>query len=111
VGVLAFLSIGYMIIEAGVSLLVGVIAGSVSLVGFGLDSVIELASDSTALYRLRADSDPARRARAERRSQRVIAVLFLLLALYLRSTPAGPSISGSARRRACSECSCRARRC
>ena len=61
---LAFLSIGYMIVEGGVSIVAGALAGSVSLMGFGLDSVVELGSDSAALHRIAADLEPERRARA-----------------------------------------------
>lgn len=80
---LAFLSIGYMIVEGGVSIVAGALAGSVSLMGFGLDSVVELGSDSAALHRIAADLEPERRARAERRAQRIIAACFLALALYV----------------------------
>jgi divalent metal cation (Fe/Co/Zn/Cd) transporter len=45
---LAFAAIAYMTLEGGASLVAGTLAGSVALVGFGLDSVIELASNSAA---------------------------------------------------------------
>jgi len=80
---LAFLSMGYMVVEAGVSLVAGALAGSVALMGFGLDSMIELGSDAAALDRIAADHDPERRARAERRAQRIIASLFAALAMYV----------------------------
>ena len=58
-------------------------AGSIALVGFGLDSFIELAASVTALWRLSADVDPRRREPAERASLRVIGLLFLALAAYV----------------------------
>jgi len=80
---LALVSLGYMTLEGGASLVAGALAGSVALVGFGLDSMIELASNAAALHRLGADSQVERRARAERRAQRVIAASFVALALYV----------------------------
>ena len=59
------------------------VAGSVALVGFGIDSVIEVSAGATALWRLRADADPIRRERVERLALRVMGVLFLALAAYV----------------------------
>ncbi|HEU4628324.1 MAG TPA: cation transporter [Gemmatimonadaceae bacterium] len=61
----------------------GLLAGSVALVGFGVDSVIELTASVAALWRLEADLKPARRAAAERTTLRVVGVLFLALAAYV----------------------------
>jgi divalent metal cation (Fe/Co/Zn/Cd) transporter len=61
----------------------GALAGSVSLIGFGLDSLIEVSSGGAALWRLQADVDPARRERAERVALRVIGSCFIALALYV----------------------------
>jgi len=47
-------------LEALVSIVAGIIAGSVALVGFGLDSVIEMASGLVLLWRLHHDLDPSR---------------------------------------------------
>ncbi len=58
-------------------------AGSVALLGFAVDSLIELAAGVTALWRLSADFDPERRARVERTSLRVIGACFLALAVYV----------------------------
>ena len=69
--------------EAAVALISGVLAGSVALVGFGLDSVIETASAGILLWRFRADSDTERRERAERTAHRLVGVCFLLLAAYV----------------------------
>jgi divalent metal cation (Fe/Co/Zn/Cd) transporter len=49
---LNYLTIGYNAVEAVVSLVAGLIAGSVALVGFGFDSVIELTASGAAQWRL-----------------------------------------------------------
>ena len=69
--------------EAAVGLSCGVLAGSIALVGFGLDSVIETASAGILLWRFRADADAERRERAEQTARRLVGVCFLLLAAYV----------------------------
>src|SRR5271157_583848 len=69
--------------EAAVALVSGVLAGSVALVGFGLDSVIETASAGILLWRFLVDVDAERRERAERTARRLVGVCFLLLAAYV----------------------------
>ena len=54
---LEYFTIGYNSLEGLVSVAAGVIAGSVSLVGFGLDSLIEVASGAALLWRLRQELD------------------------------------------------------
>jgi divalent metal cation (Fe/Co/Zn/Cd) transporter len=58
-------------------------AGSVSLVGFGIDSAIESVSSVAALWLLRQDADVRAREHAERAAHRVIGVGFILLAIYV----------------------------
>jgi divalent metal cation (Fe/Co/Zn/Cd) transporter len=70
-------------LEGVASLMVGALAGSVSLIGFGADSVIEVASSVAALWRLRADADADRRAQVEAMSLRVIGFSLLALAVYI----------------------------
>jgi divalent metal cation (Fe/Co/Zn/Cd) transporter len=55
----------------------------VSLIGFGVDSVIEVTASAAAQWRLRSDLDPARRAKVERTTHRVIGGSFLLLSAYV----------------------------
>jgi len=69
--------------EAAVALISGMLAGSIALVGFGLDSVIETASAGILLWRFRADADPERRERAERIAHRLVGICFVLLAAYV----------------------------
>jgi divalent metal cation (Fe/Co/Zn/Cd) transporter len=80
---LNYLSLGYNAIEAIVSLAAGVVAGSVALVGFGIDSAIEVTSAGAAQWRLRADHDQTYRSRVERRTLQVIGGAFLVLAAYV----------------------------
>jgi divalent metal cation (Fe/Co/Zn/Cd) transporter len=80
---LNWVTIGYNAIEALVSLVAGVVAGSVALVGFGVDSVIEVTASGAAQWRLRADLDERRRVVAERRTRRLIGWSFLALAAYV----------------------------
>jgi divalent metal cation (Fe/Co/Zn/Cd) transporter len=80
---LNYATIGYNALEAIVSLIAGLLAGSVALVGFGVDSVIEVTAAGAAQWRLRADLDHARRERVERATLRVIGWSFLALAAYV----------------------------
>jgi divalent metal cation (Fe/Co/Zn/Cd) transporter len=80
---LNYLTIGYNVIEAIVALGAGVVSGSVALVGFGLDSVIEVTASGAAQWRLRSDLDHARREGVERTTLRIIGWSFLALAAYV----------------------------
>jgi divalent metal cation (Fe/Co/Zn/Cd) transporter len=78
------LSIAWMLIEAGVAVTAGIIAGSLALTSFGFDSVIELVSAVLVLGRLRAELRGGQaNERAERRVLRIIAVTFYALAAYI----------------------------
>lgn len=76
-------TIAYNSLEAVLAIGAGLVSGSVALVGFGADSVIEVGSSAAGLWRLRADATPAARERAERVALRVIGGCFLLLAGYV----------------------------
>lgn len=76
-------TMSYNIIEALVSLLAGVMAGSVALVGFGADSLIEVSAAFAAQWRLRSDGNVEKRAHAERTAVRVVGWCFLALGVYL----------------------------
>ncbi len=75
---LEFLTIGWNFIEAIVSVGAGLLAGSVSLIGFGIDSVIESLSGAVLLWRLGHDDD-----RREGQARRLVAVTFFLLAAFV----------------------------
>jgi divalent metal cation (Fe/Co/Zn/Cd) transporter len=80
---LNYVTITYNTVEAIVSIAAGLVAGSVALVGFGVDSGIEVTASVAAQWRLRADIDPVRRERVERVTHRVIGASFLVLATYV----------------------------
>ncbi len=80
---LNYLTIVYNVLEAVGSLWAGVISGSVALVGFGVDSLIEVSASGVAQWRLRSDLEGTRREYAERISFRLIGVSFLALAVYV----------------------------
>ena len=80
---LNYLTLAYNTLEAILSLAAAVRSGSIALMGFGFDSVIEVAASGAAQWRLRADADRARRARVERRTAQSIAGSFLLLGIYV----------------------------
>jgi divalent metal cation (Fe/Co/Zn/Cd) transporter len=76
----------YNLLEAGIALWAGVRADSIALVGFGLDSVIELSAAAVLLWRLTIEARGADRQTVERTEHRVhvfVGVTFILLALYV----------------------------
>jgi divalent metal cation (Fe/Co/Zn/Cd) transporter len=76
----------WMVIEAGVALLVGFATRSVSLQGFGLDSIVELAAGGILLWRLLVEQRGGSTARietAERRASWVTAICLFVLAIYI----------------------------
>jgi divalent metal cation (Fe/Co/Zn/Cd) transporter len=72
-------TISYNVVEATVAITAGTIAGSTALIGFGLDSVVEVASAATVAWQFSA-RDPETR---ERTALRVIAWSFFALAAYV----------------------------
>ena len=74
---LEYFTVVWNSLEALVALLAGFLAGSVALVGFGFDSLIEVASGAALLWRLR------RGQRAERAALRIVGACFVALALYI----------------------------
>ncbi len=78
---LEYFTIAWNAFEATVALVFGLLAGSIALVSFGLDSVIETLSAAILLWRFRAahDDDEAR----ERTAHRLVGVCFLLLGAYV----------------------------
>ena len=80
---LSRITLVYNSFEGIASMIVGVMAGSISLVGFGVDSTIEVLSSVAALWRLQADAVPVDRKRVEATSLRIIGCLFIALALYV----------------------------
>ena len=78
------LTLGWMVLEAAVALVAGVAAGSIALTGFGIDSVIELATALLVLRRLlHYRRSGAAEEPTERRVLRYIACGFFALAAYV----------------------------
>ena len=76
----------WMVVEAAISIGAGVVAGSLLLVAFGLDSVIELVSGAILLWRLVVEASGGsddRVAWAERRAAWVVAMSLALLSVYV----------------------------
>jgi divalent metal cation (Fe/Co/Zn/Cd) transporter len=80
---LEYFTVAWNLLEAAVALLFGALAGSIALIGFGLDSLIEVSSGGALLWRLRADHDEERRERVERSAVKLVGWSLLLLATYV----------------------------
>lgn len=77
--VLAAASVSYNAVEAVVAIAAGMVAGSIALVGFGLDSVVEVSSGLIILWQFRHPMPESR----ERRALRLMALSFFALAAYV----------------------------
>jgi|SRR5712692_2345835 len=80
---LEYMTIVWNTLEGLIAVSAGIIAGSVALIGFGFDSLIEVASGGALMWRLHADLDESRRERAEAITLRLVGACFIVLALYV----------------------------
>ena len=78
---LAWFSLGYMAVEGTVAIVAAVVAGSVALLGFGLDSVIEGLASVIIVWRFTSSRTLSET--AEARAQKAVAVTFFILAPYI----------------------------
>jgi divalent metal cation (Fe/Co/Zn/Cd) transporter len=78
---LAALGLGWHLVEAAIALIAGLAAGSIALVGFGADSVVEGAAGVVVLWRFSARGEASES--AERRAQRLIGASFFVIANYV----------------------------
>ncbi len=92
---LTWTTLAYNSVEGVVSVAAGVGAGSVALVGFGVDSFIEVTASAAAIWRLRVDARPDQRDIAERRALRAIGLCFLALAVYVAVDAARTLVGGA----------------
>lgn len=84
-------------VEGVVAIGAGIATGSVSLIGFGADSFIEVISAVALLWRLRRagpDASNAERRSAEKRALYLVAATFFLLAAYITYEAVGALLSG-----------------
>ena len=87
---LAAASVAYNVVEAGVAITAGIAAGSVALIGFGLDSTIEVSSALIILWQFRHRVPESR----ERAALRALAVSFFALAAYVTVEAVGALVAG-----------------
>ena len=82
---LEYFTVGYNILEAAASIIFGGIAGSIALIGFGLDSIVESLSGLVLIWRLRQHGKISEEAeeRIEKRATRFVALTFIILGLYI----------------------------
>ncbi len=89
---LSWLTLGWLGVEAGVAIAAAVIAGSVALLGFGLDSGIEALASIIVIWRFTGTRLTG--VGAERRAQQLVAISFYLLAPYLAAEATWGLITG-----------------
>ncbi len=82
---LEYFTVIYNGLEAALSIFFGYLAGSIALVGFGLDSVVESLSGFVLIWRLRQHGKISKdeEERAEKKAMRFVAVTFFILGLYI----------------------------
>jgi divalent metal cation (Fe/Co/Zn/Cd) transporter len=90
---LILLTLTWNVIEGIVAVSAGVGAGSVALIGFGLDSGIEVTASAVLLWRLNAGDDARTEAR-ERAARRVVGATFMVLAFYILAQAAYVVVQG-----------------
>lgn len=89
---LEYFSVVWMIAEAAVAVTAGILAGSVALLGFGLDSLIELASALIVIWQLRGETAGEDR---DTRAVRLVGVTFFALAAYLTAAAIRDLVTGA----------------
>ena len=84
---LEYLTVGWNVVEGFVAVAAGIAAGSIALIGFGVDSFVETISGAVIIWRLMAEIrgryDDEAMERIEQRAERIVGVAFLLLAAYV----------------------------
>jgi len=82
---LSYFTVGYNVLEGIVSIIAGSLAGSIALVGFGLDSFVESLSGSVMIWRFRKHGKMTEEEeeRVEAKAIRLIAYTFFILGTYI----------------------------
>jgi divalent metal cation (Fe/Co/Zn/Cd) transporter len=81
VRLLSWVSLAYMTVEGGVAIAAGVVAGSIALIGFGIDSAIEGLASAIIVWRFTGHRIASEA--AETRAQKLVAIQFFVLAPYV----------------------------
>jgi divalent metal cation (Fe/Co/Zn/Cd) transporter len=89
---LSWITLAWMGVEGGVAIAAAVLAGSVALLGFGLDSGIEAMASVIVIWRFTGTRLAS--ATSERRAQRLVAISFFLLAPYIAVEAARALLAG-----------------
>lgn len=90
------LTIGWNVVEGVVAVGAGILAGSVSLLAFGLDSGVEVSTSLVLAWRLAQERRGGCTQDADRRATRLIAVCFAALALYVGFEASSQLLTGRA---------------
>jgi divalent metal cation (Fe/Co/Zn/Cd) transporter len=83
---LEYLTVAWNVVEGTVAVTAAVLAGSVALLGFGIDSFVEMASGLVLLWRLRAESrhrDAEAVLRIDRQARKLVAISLMALAAWV----------------------------
>ncbi len=80
---LEYATVGYNVLEGVIAIGSGLLAGSIALVGFGIDSGIEVLSGLILLWRLNSRRDEEDRERVEARALKLVGWSFLILGAYV----------------------------
>ena len=80
---LSYFTIAWNSLEGLIGVVAGLVAGSISLVGFGIDSFIEVISGIALLWRMSVDAAAQSRARNERISLRIVGSCFVFLSAFV----------------------------
>lgn len=81
VRLLSWVSLAYMTVEGGVAIAAGIVAGSIALIGFGIDSAIEGLASAIIVWRFTGHRIASEA--AEDRAQKLVAIQFFVLAPYV----------------------------
>jgi divalent metal cation (Fe/Co/Zn/Cd) transporter len=80
---LEYFTIAWNSLEGLIGVAAGVRAGSISLIAFGIDSFIEIASGGALLWRMATDWDRVRRKKREAIALKIVGASFLALCMYV----------------------------
>ncbi|MDP7628508.1 MAG: cation transporter [SAR202 cluster bacterium] len=83
--ILSYVTVGYNVLEGTASILSGVFAGSIALIGFGLDSFIESLSGGVMIWRFSQGTQISQEEeeRIEKKATRLVAYTFFILGAYV----------------------------